>query len=137
MAGLVPTIQALLADLPQERREFQPFDRLTPRSKSRNIREWQSPAAHMHAAKFGAPVQGWENLARIEKPLVVEGALQALLLVEIGLREHHRHEVALFNPDAVLAGEHAADLDAEFEDVGSERLRALQLAGPVGVVEDQ
>jgi hypothetical protein len=37
----------------------------------------------------------------------------------------------------VLAGQHAADLDAELEDVGAERLGALQLARLVGVVEDQ
>jgi hypothetical protein len=39
----------------------------------------------MHAAKFGAPGERRENLAGIEQAFVVEGAFQALLLVEIGL----------------------------------------------------
>ncbi len=54
-------------------------------SKPGNIRERKSPATHMHAAKFGAPGERRENLAGIEQALVVEGAFQALLLVEIGL----------------------------------------------------
>ena len=47
------------------------------------------------------------------------------------------HQVALLDADAVLAGQHAADLDAEPQDVGAERLGPLELAGLVGVVEDQ
>src|SRR3546814_12995907 len=35
------------------------------------------------------------------------------------------------------AGQHAADFDAELQDVGAEFLRPLQLARPVRVVEDQ
>ena len=56
---------------------------------------------------------------------------------EVGLVEHRAHQVALFDADAVLAGQHAADLDAEPQDVGAERLGALDLARLVGVVEDQ
>ena len=67
----------------------------------------------------------------------VERAFQALLLVQIRLVEHHRHQVALLDAHAVLAGQHAADLDAEPQDVGAERLGALELARPVGVIEDQ
>src|SRR3546814_10551746 len=37
----------------------------------------------------------------------------------------------------MLAGQHAADLDAELQDVGAEVLRLLQLARLVGVVEDE
>src|SRR5215468_8500628 len=84
----------------------------TTRSKPRNIRKWKLSTAHVHAAQFGAPGQRRENLAGIEQPLVVEGAFEALLLVKIGLREHHRHEVALFGPNAVFAGENAADFHA-------------------------
>ena len=42
----------------------------------------------------------------------IEGAFQPLLLVEIDLVEHRVHQVALFHADAMLAGQHAADLDA-------------------------
>ncbi len=37
----------------------------------------------------------------------------------------------------MLAGEHAAHLDAEAQDVGAEGLGAFQLAGLVGIVEDE
>ena len=37
----------------------------------------------------------------------------------------HAHQVALLDADAVLAGQHAADLDAEPQDVGAELLGAL------------
>ena len=47
------------------------------------------------------------------------------------------HQVALLDADAVLAGQAAADLDAEPQDVGAERLGLLEVARLVGVVEDQ
>ena len=51
--------------------------------------------------------------------------------------EHFRHQVALFHADAMLAGEHTADLDAEAQDVGAETFRPVEFARLVGVVEDQ
>ena len=57
--------------------------------------------------------------------------------VEVVLVEHLRHQVALLDADAVLAGQHAADLDAEPQDVGAESLGRLELARLVGVIEDQ
>ena len=56
----------------------------------------------MHAAQFGAAMQCRKNLARIEQAPVIEGALDALLLVEIGFREHFRHQVALLDAHAVF-----------------------------------
>ena len=91
----------------------------------------------MHAAQLGAAAELRKHLAGIEQALGIEGAFQPLLLVEVGLVEHRVHEVALLDADAVLAGQHAADLDAKPEDVGAERLRALEFARLVGVVEDQ
>ena len=57
-----------------------------------------------------------------------------LLLRKIDFVEHFRHQVALLDADAVLAGEHAADLDAQLENVGAEFFGALKLARFVGVV---
>ena len=37
----------------------------------------------------------------------------------------------------MFAGEHAAELDADPQDVGAEGFRPLDLAGPVGIVQDQ
>ena len=78
-----------------------------------------------------------KHLARIEQTLVVERAFHALLLGQIDFVEHLRHQVALLDSDAVLAGEHAADFDAELENVGAESLGALELARGIGVVKDQ
>src|SRR5438132_5050210 len=101
----------------------------------RNVGKCQLAAVHMHAAELGATVQGRKHLSGIEQALGVEGAFQALLLVEVNLAEHLRHQVALLDADAVLAGEHAAELDAGAQDVGAEGFGAFDLAGFVGVVE--
>ena len=60
-------------------------------------------AVDVEAAELGAAVELGEDLAGIEDLSRVEGALHALLLVEVVLVEHHRHQVALLDPDAVLA----------------------------------
>ena len=62
------------------------------------------------------------TLPGLSRPLASKAHLSALLLVEVDLGEHRRHQVALLDADAVLAGEHAADLDAELQDVGAECL---------------
>src|ERR1700733_12093803 len=82
------------------------------RSKPRDIGKRHPPGMHVHAAELGAAVQGREYLAGIEQALVVEGAFDALLLIEVDFREHHRHQIALLDADAVLACQHATDLDA-------------------------
>src|SRR5260221_2586046 len=91
----------------------------------------------MDAAELGAAMELREDLAGIEEPVGVEGAFKALLLIEIDRVEHDRHEVALLDADAVLAGEDAADLDAQPQDVGAESLGTLELARLVGIVEDE
>ena len=59
----------------------------------------------MQAAEFGAAVELREDLAGVEQPIGIESALQALLMGEVGLVEHGAHQVALFDPDPVLAGQ--------------------------------
>src|SRR5262245_43568090 len=68
-----------------------------------NIRERHPAGVHVHAAELGAAVQLREHLAGIEQAPVVERAFEALLLGEIDFREHRRHQVALLDPDPVLA----------------------------------
>ncbi len=53
------------------------------------------------------------------------------------LAELDAHLVDLLDADAVLAGDGAADLDAQLQDLAAELLGPLQLARVVGVVEDQ
>ena len=91
----------------------------------------------MHAPELGAAAELRENLPGIEQAFRIEGALEALLLVDVDLGEHRAHEVALLDADAVLAGQDPADLHAEPQDVGAERFRLVQLARLVGVVEDE
>ena len=82
------------------------------RLKTAEFGKRQLAAMDMHAAEFGAAVQGRKHLAGIEQALRVERAFQPLLLVEIDLGEHLRHQIALLDADAVLAGQDAAELDA-------------------------
>src|SRR6478672_7760451 len=106
-------------------------------SEPRQFGESELAAMDVHAAEFGAAMQGRKHLAGVEQALRVEGAFQPLLLIEIDLAEHLAHQIALLDADAVLAGEHAAKLDAAAQDVGAEGLRPCHLAGLVGIVEDQ
>src|SRR5580698_4150608 len=88
-------------------------------SKPGNLGKCQLAAVDMDAAEFGAAVQGRKYLAWVQEALGVEGAFQPLLLVEVDLRKHLRHQVALLDADAVLAGQDAAEFDADSQDVGA------------------
>src|SRR5438045_3258188 len=91
-------------------------------SKPRQVGKRQLAAVDVDAAEFGAAVQGRKHFSGVEQPLRVERAFQPLLGVQIDLAEHFRHQVALLDADAVLAGQYAAEFDAHPQDVGSERL---------------
>src|SRR5438874_5181400 len=106
-------------------------------SEPRQVGKRELAAMHMDAAEFGAAVQRRKHFSGVEQALRVEGAFQPLLLVEVYFRKHLAHQVALLDADAVFAGEHAAELDTSAQDVGAEGLRPLDLAGLVGIVEDQ
>jgi len=71
-------------------------------------------------------------LAGIEQALLVERAFEALLVGQIDLGKHGRHQIALLDSDPVLAGQHAAHLHAQPQDIGPEGLGALQLTGLIG-----
>ena len=91
----------------------------------------------MQPAELGAAMELREHLAGVQQTVRVEGAFEALLMGEVGFVEHCSHEVALFDADPVLAGQHAADRNAQPEDVGTEGLGLLDLARLVGVVENE
>src|ERR1700735_896084 len=82
-------------------------------SEPRQVGETRGTVMDVHASELGTAPELREHFARIEQLFRIEGAFQAHLLVEIGLVEHHRHEVALLDADAMLAGQDTADLDAE------------------------
>src|SRR5262249_21248284 len=109
----------------------------TSRSESREMRMRDMALVDMHTPELSTAVEFRENLAGIHQPIGIKRAFDALLLREIFLREHFGHEVALFDSHTVLAGQHAANLDAIFENIGAELLGAGQLARLVGVVHDE
>src|SRR5262249_26098119 len=106
-------------------------------SEPRQIRERQLAATDMHRAQLGAALQGREHLAGIEQLVLIERAFEAHLLREVDLVEHRRHQVALLHADTVLAGQDAADLDAQLQDLRAEPLGGLELSRLVGVVADE
>src|SRR5438067_9403223 len=102
-------------------------------SKTRQIREGEPTGMDMKTAELGAAMQLWKDLARVEQAIRIESAFEALLVCEVALVEHRSHEVALFDADPVLSGQHSTDFDAQFEDISTKRLGTLDLVGLVGV----
>src|SRR5215469_13020557 len=106
-------------------------------SKSRQVGKCGPSCMHMHASEFRAAVQRRKHLAGIEQALVVEGAFEPLLLIEIGFREHRRHKVPFFTPTPVSAGHTPATSAANPKNIGAELLGALELARLVGVIKNK
>ena len=69
-----------------------------------------------------------QHLARVREARRVERPPHPLEHLEVALGEHRRHRARLVDPDAVLAGQRAARVDAGAEDRVRERLRTLVLA---------
>ena len=67
----------------------------------------------MHSAQLRTAMESRENLTGVEQQIWVEGAFHALLVCEINGGKHHRHQVALFDADPMLACQHTTDLDAQ------------------------
>src|SRR5439155_10262399 len=87
-------------------------------------------------ADFHARLAGREDLPRVAEPARIERLLHAVHAGEIGLGEDERHVVDLLQPDAVLAGDGAAHLGADLQDLPARRDDARLLAWLPGVVED-
>ena len=72
-------------------------------------------AVNMHAAKLGTAVKLRENLAGIEKLLGIKCALHPLLLLQIILGKHFRHQVSFLHSDTVFTCKYTANLDTKLE----------------------
>src|SRR6187549_1883236 len=107
------------------------------RSESRQMRETLRAHVDVLAALLGAASQRREYFARVEAHLGIERMLDAMLDLEVRRIELVRHEVALLEADTVLTRQHAADVDAQLQDLEAERFGALELTWNVGVVKDQ
>ena len=91
----------------------------------------------MHHAEFGAAMQGRENFAWIETPLWIEGAFDALLLIEICFGEHLAHQIAFLDSDAMFTAQHPAHGDAETQNIETQLLGAFDISFLCRIVEDQ
>src|SRR5262249_61912230 len=78
-----------------------------------------------------------KHLGWVQQPLGVEHCFDPHLHGKVGLGELDRHEIALFNADPVLAGEAAAESDAELENLMARLLRTIGLRGVVGIIEHE
>src|SRR5687768_5057027 len=94
--------------------------------KPRQVGKRCLPLVHMHAAELGASVQLRKYLAGVEQVLGVESALDPLLLGQVCLVEHFRHEIALLDAHAVFAGQDAADRYTELQDRGAKSFGPLK-----------
>src|SRR5712691_7371010 len=86
---------------------------------------------------LAAEARRGKQLARIAEPGRVEGAAETLHRLQVVGVEQQRHRADLVDPDAVLARERAARVDAGLEDRLGELLPAFGLALDAGVVEDE
>src|SRR5580704_19531204 len=98
------------------------------RSEPGQVCERQAAGVHMHVTPLDASRGRRKYLAGIKQPRGVERTLQALLLCQITLGKHDRHQVALFHAHTMFAREDATDLDAKLQDFAAERFRSLKFA---------
>ena len=74
----------------------------------------------------------------IQKAVGIEGAFDALLLIEIVLGEHGAHQVALFDADAVFAGQDTPPTSTQSLRISAPSfLRAFQVVRLAGVIHDE
>ena len=91
----------------------------------------------MKSAKLGTAMKIGEHLAGVQKMPRIKGTFQPLLLFQIILGELDGHQIALFDPDTMFTGQHTAHLDTASQDIRAEFLGPFQLAGLVGIEQDQ
>jgi hypothetical protein len=136
----IEKLKKTLARFPGQIRADPPSANRTNRNaflEPRDVREWQFPGMNMQAAEFSAAVELRENLAGVKQPFAIERTFYTLLLVEIGFGEHRVHQIALFDTNAVFAGENTADLHAQFQNFGAEFLGLLEFTRLVRIVKNE
>src|SRR5690606_5009448 len=110
---------------------------MKPSSEALQFGEGQLAVVDMHAAEFGAAVQSWNVLARVEQAARVEGRFHRVEQGQLVGIELGAHLVDLLATYTVFTGDAAANLDAKFEDLAAQVFGALQLTFLVGIEEDQ
>ena len=89
------------------------------RRRRRSARERPLRPTRRPAPRWRSPqrLPAGQHLVRVGHAVGIERLAQAGLGVEVGRGEQQRHEVALLEPDAVLARQHAAGRDADPHDL--------------------
>src|SRR5579884_3799453 len=97
------------------------------------------PACRLAASceQLQAAAGGGEQLVGIAQATRVDGVFDSLHLRHVGLAEDQRHEVFLFEADAVFATQRAAGGGAQAHDLGASIDHTLLCARHVGIPHDQ
>ena len=77
------------------------------------------------------------DFAGIKEVAGIEGAFQALLVFHIVFCKHFAHQIAFFDTNPVFAGQHAANLDTQPENIGTEFFSIIQFTGHVRIKQYQ
>ncbi len=112
-------------------------DRNATRLKPGKVGKRQQAAAHMHLAVLGAAGVGGNLLAGVERFARIEGAAEGEKLLALFRAELHAHGVDLLEAHAVLASDRAAHGHAGLQNLGAKFFGAVQLAGLVGIEQDE
>jgi len=91
---------------------------------------------NMHGPQFSAAMKLGKDLAGIEKMFVIEGAFDPDLIGEIDFIEHCRHQIAFFDTNTMLTGEHTTNLYAKAQNIGAKRFGAFEFALTIGVIKN-
>ena len=67
----------------------------------------------VHATELGTARERGDGLAGVEQPLWIESRLDAAKAFELGRRKLRTHAVQFLDAYAMLAGDRAADFNAE------------------------
>jgi hypothetical protein len=97
----------------------------------------QLTVVDVHRAPLGAAVQFGHGLAGVEQGVGIERGLHVVEARQFRGGELGAHLPDFLQADAVLAGDGAADLDAQFENLAAEGFGPGEFAGLVGVEQDQ
>src|SRR4051812_12893684 len=88
---------------------------LSMASEARNVGARHASRTHVHAAPLRAPLERRHSLAGVEDAVRIEGALHVVEGGDLGRAELNAHLPQLLDAHAMLAGDRAADFDAQLE----------------------
>ncbi len=91
---------------------------------------------HVHRVELGTTCQRRDCFTRIQQFEWIETLANRVELVALGFAELDTHLAELFDADSMLAGDSAAALDTELQNLAAQFLGSLEFTFIVGVVQD-